>query len=117
MTSFQKYSWSRRIIIEVPFNAASGERWSNPSDPPRKIATSQVLINFDLDKLSIKFGNHHIISNGKMSSHYNEAELKNYMKNSNIDINLDISGGSKNFTAYTMDLTKKYIDINADYRS
>jgi len=25
--------------------------------------------------------------------------------------------GSKNFTAYTMDLTKKYIEINADYRS
>ena len=23
----------------------------------------------------------------------------------------------KNFTAYTMDLTKKYIEINADYRS
>ena len=25
--------------------------------------------------------------------------------------------GSKNFTAYTMDLTKKYIEINSDYRS
>jgi glutamate N-acetyltransferase/amino-acid N-acetyltransferase len=25
--------------------------------------------------------------------------------------------GSKSFTAYTMDLTKKYIEINADYRS
>ena len=25
--------------------------------------------------------------------------------------------GLKNFTAYTMDLTKKYIEINADYRS
>ena len=24
---------------------------------------------------------------------------------------------NKNFTAYTMDLTKKYIEINADYRS
>ena len=81
------------------------------------MAIGKSLINFNLDKLSIKFGNHHIISNGKMSSHYNETELKNYMKNSNIDINVDISGGSKNFTAYTMDLTKKYIDINADYRS
>ena len=81
------------------------------------MAIGKSLINFDLDKLSIKFGNHHIISNGKISSHYNETELKNYMKNSNIDINVDISGGSKNFTAYTMDLTKKYIDINADYRS
>jgi glutamate N-acetyltransferase/amino-acid N-acetyltransferase len=25
--------------------------------------------------------------------------------------------GNKSFTAYTMDLTKKYIEINADYRS
>ena len=30
-------------------------------------------------------------------------------------INLNV--GVKNFTAYTMDLTKKYIEINADYRS
>ena len=81
------------------------------------MAIGKSLINFDLDKLSIKFGNHNIISNGKMSSLYNETELKNYMKNSNVDINVDISSGSKNFTAYTMDFTKKYIDINADYRS
>ena len=40
-----------------------------------------------------------------------------YMKNENIDLEIDISSGSKNFTVYTMDLTKKYIDINADYRS
>ena len=39
------------------------------------------------------------------------------MKNDNIEIFVDISNGSKNFTCYTMDLTKKYIEINADYRS
>ena len=39
------------------------------------------------------------------------------MKNTNIDIKVNISKGSKNFTVYTMDLTKKYIEINADYRS
>ena len=39
------------------------------------------------------------------------------MKNDNIDIHVDISNGSKNFTAYTMDLTKNYIEINSDYRS
>ena len=32
-------------------------------------------------------------------------------------LNIDLNIGSKNFTAYTMDLTKKYIEINADYRS
>ena len=39
------------------------------------------------------------------------------MKNDNIEINVDISNGLKSFTVYTMDLTKKYIEINADYRS
>ena len=36
---------------------------------------------------------------------------------SEINIYVDIASGSKNFTAYTMDLTKKYIEINSDYRS
>ena len=34
-----------------------------------------------------------------------------------IEINVNISEGLKNFTAYTMDFTKEYIEINADYRS
>ena len=39
------------------------------------------------------------------------------MKNENIEIYVNISIGNKNFTAYTMDLSKKYIEINSDYRS
>ena len=39
------------------------------------------------------------------------------MKNLDININVDIGKGKKNFTVYTMDLTKEYIKINADYRS
>ena len=39
------------------------------------------------------------------------------MKNENIDITIDLSIGSKKFTAYTMDLSKEYIEINSDYRS
>ena len=39
------------------------------------------------------------------------------MKTENIEINIETFTGKKNFTAYTMDLTKKYIEINADYRS
>ena len=58
-----------------------------------------------------------IIQNGKLSLTYNEDEASNYMKNDNIEIIVHASSGSKNFTAYTMDLTKKYIQINADYRS
>ena len=34
-----------------------------------------------------------------------------------IDLKIDLKMGSKKFIAYTMDLTKKYIEINADYRT
>ncbi len=79
------------------------------------IGKSNVLIN--LEKLSIKFGELSIINNGKLSINYDESEVANYMKNDNIEININISIGSKKFTTYTMDLTKKYIEINSDYRS
>ena len=70
-----------------------------------------------LNKLFIKFGDITVVQNGKFHSSYNEVEAANYMKNSNIEINVALGSGNKSFTAYTMDLTKKYIEINADYRS
>tara|TARA_Y100001958_G_scaffold155989_1_gene147709 strand:+ start:685 stop:1935 length:1251 start_codon:yes stop_codon:yes gene_type:complete len=79
------------------------------------IGKSNVLIN--LEKFSIKFGEFSIINNGKLSVSYDETEVANYMKNDNIVININVSTGSKKFTTYTMDLTKKYIEINSDYRS
>ena len=81
------------------------------------MAIGKAGIQFNLEKLSIKFGKLIIVQNGKLSVSYNEKEASDYMKNDNIEINIDISSGSKNFTAYTMDFTRKYIEINADYRS
>ena len=79
------------------------------------IGKSNVEIN--LNKLSIKFGNILIVHKGKLNNLFNENETAEYMKNSKIDIYVNIGTGKKNFTTYTMDLTKKYIEINADYRS
>ena len=79
------------------------------------IGKSGVSIN--LEKISIKIGKTYIIQNGKISHNYDEKLASNYMKNDNIFIEVDILNGSKSFTAYTMDFTKKYIEINADYRS
>ena len=79
------------------------------------IGKSQATIN--LDMLSIKFGELNVVHKGKLYSHYDENEASSYMKNKNIEITIDVASGNKYFTAYTMDLTKKYIEINADYRS
>ncbi len=71
----------------------------------------------NLNKLSIKFGAITIVEGGKLDQSYDEKQTANYMKGENIEINIETFTGKKNFTAYTMDLTKKYIEINADYRS
>ena len=81
------------------------------------MAIGKAGISFNIEKLSIKFGNLIIVQNGKVNINYNEDEVSDYIKDENIEINIDISNGSKSFTCYTMDLTKKYIEINSDYRS
>ena len=81
------------------------------------MAVGKSGVEINLNKLSLKFGEFMIINKGKIFSQYNEIEIANYMKNSDIDICIDIGTGKKNFTVYTMDLTKEYIKINADYRS
>ena len=81
------------------------------------MAIGKAGCEINLKKLSIKFGKIKILENGNLHQSYNERETANYMKNENIDFDIEISTGSRNFTAYTMDLTKEYIKINADYRS
>ncbi len=69
------------------------------------------------EKLSLFMGSNIILNKGKLDKNYSENVFAEYMKNENIDITVDLSLGTKNFTAYTMDLSKEYIEINADYRS
>ncbi len=81
------------------------------------MAIGKAGVQFNNERLSIKFGNISVIHNGKLNSNYNEDEVSDYMKNDSIEIDIDIADGSKSFKVYTMDLTKKYIEINGDYRS
>ena len=81
------------------------------------MAIGKANTNINLNKLEIKFGEIKIIEKGQLSINYNEIEVAEYMKNEKIDLFVDIHTGKKSFSAYTMDLTKKYIEINSDYRS
>ena len=81
------------------------------------MAIGKANVKIDLKKLNIKFGNYKIVEKGELYSSYNENDLSKYMKNENIDITVEIGTGLKKFTVYTMDLTKKYVEINADYRT
>jgi glutamate N-acetyltransferase/amino-acid N-acetyltransferase len=81
------------------------------------MAIGKTNVEINLQKLSIKFGKIKIVEKGQLSNFYDEAVAKEYMKNEKIDLIIEIGTGTKDFTAYTMDLTKKYIEINSNYRS
>ena len=81
------------------------------------LAIGKSGININLKKLSINFGDIKVIDKGKIVNNYKESEVANYMKSETIDLSINLDMGLKKFTVYTMDLTKKYIEINADYRS
>jgi glutamate N-acetyltransferase/amino-acid N-acetyltransferase len=81
------------------------------------MAIGKAQTTLKINSLAILFGKISIVKNGKIDHSYSEAKTAEYMKNTNIEINVKIGTGNKSFTAYTMDLTKKYIEINADYRS
>ena len=81
------------------------------------MAIGKANINFNPSKISINFGKLKIVEKGQLSNSYKEKDAAEYMKGEKLDISVNLNIGKMNFTAYTMDLTKKYIEINANYRT
>jgi len=81
------------------------------------MAIGKSGVNINLKKISINFGSIKVIDKGQLVNNYKENEVAKYMKEQVINISINLNMGLKKFTAYTMDLTDKYIKINADYRS
>ena len=47
----------------------------------------------------------------------NKSKIKNYLKKKEIKIVVDLGLGNKTYDILTCDLSHKYIDINASYKS
>ncbi len=71
----------------------------------------------DRDRLSISFGDILVAENGWVSDSYSEEAGANYMQRETIIIHVDLGLGDGASTVWTCDLTHRYIEINADYRS
>ncbi len=71
----------------------------------------------DRDLLTIRFGSMVLAEKGWRSPSYDEALASDYMKRSELVIGVDLGLGNASKTVWTCDLTHRYIDINADYRS
>ena len=71
----------------------------------------------NINSINLLIGNNKVLDKGQLSKSYSEQNIKEYMKNDSLKISVEMNLGKKNFTCYTMDLTKKYLEINSDYRS
>ncbi len=69
------------------------------------------------DLISVRFGDLTAAHNGMVSPDYDEGAMSAYMKRSELEISVTVGPGSGRAQMYTCDLTKRYIEINGDYRS
>ena len=69
------------------------------------------------DKLTIKFGDILVATKGWRNPKYREEDGANYMLGQELVIHVDLGMGRAKRRVWTCDLTNRYIEINADYRS
>ncbi len=71
----------------------------------------------DRDLISIRFGDLLVAEKGWRVPGYSEQAASDYMKRQDLVIGVDLGLGRGAKSVWTCDLTHRYIDINADYRS
>ena len=71
----------------------------------------------DRDKLTIHFGDILVAKKGWRNPDYKEDDGAAYMRQQELIIAVDLGLGNAAKSVWTCDLTNRYIEINADYRS
>jgi glutamate N-acetyltransferase / amino-acid N-acetyltransferase len=71
----------------------------------------------DRDKLTIRFGDILVAEKGWRNPKYQEDDGATYMQGSELLLHIDLGLGRAKRSVWTCDLTSRYIEINADYRS
>ncbi len=71
----------------------------------------------DRDKLTIRFGDIVVARKGWRDPAYKEEDGANYMLKPELVIGVDMGLGRGKRSIFTCDLTARYVEINADYRS
>ncbi|HEX8900812.1 MAG TPA: bifunctional glutamate N-acetyltransferase/amino-acid acetyltransferase ArgJ, partial [Vitreimonas sp.] len=69
------------------------------------------------EMIAVRFGELYAARDGMVSAEYDEAAMSAYMKRQELEITVVVGPGSGRARMYTCDLTKRYIEINGDYRS
>ena len=81
------------------------------------MAVGRAYEPINRERLAIRFGDLIAAVDGAVSPTYDEAAMSAYMKNAELEVSVDVGVGRSSASVWTCDLTKRYIEINGDYRS
>jgi glutamate N-acetyltransferase/amino-acid N-acetyltransferase len=68
-------------------------------------------------RMGVRFGDLIAAEKGAVSATYDEAKMSAYMKRPELEVVTEVGVGRASASVWTCDLTKRYVEINGDYRS
>ena len=69
------------------------------------------------EKIWVRFGDLVAARDGAVSPTYDEDAMSAYMKGAELEVSVEVGAGRASASMWTCDLTKRYVEINGDYRS
>ncbi|MFQ3675445.1 MAG: bifunctional glutamate N-acetyltransferase/amino-acid acetyltransferase ArgJ [Endomicrobiia bacterium] len=81
-------------------------------------ACCRAGVKLELNKINIYIGKHLVVKNGQ-NNFVSDKVVRKVMLNKYYEITIDICSGKnfKEYSFYTTDLSKKYVDINSKYKT
>jgi glutamate N-acetyltransferase/amino-acid N-acetyltransferase len=80
-------------------------------------AVGYAGVHIDPTKISIHIQGLKVVENTMESSTFTEEDLHQALAGKEITIQINVGNGPGSFTAWTTDLTYRYVEINAQYRT
>ena len=105
------FSVANSILVKTAF-FGSDPNWGRIM---AAIAYSGVAV--DARSISISISGYGIVEGGIESAGFREGDLKNVLGEKEISVDIKVGPGPGRFRVWTTDLSHKYIDINAGYRT
>lgn len=73
--------------------------------------------DLEQDKIALYLDDVHVVTGGGRNPDYREEDGQRVMRQSEIEIRVELGRGAASDTVWTCDLSHEYVTINADYRS
>jgi glutamate N-acetyltransferase / amino-acid N-acetyltransferase len=117
VTGARSHGEAKQVARAIAHSPLCKTAWSS-ADPNwgRLLAAAGYSgVQFDPDRIAVRIGDLPVFESGMRSSQFDEAATHAVMKQREYTITLNLAQGQAECQFITCDLTKEYVQINADY--